>query len=329
MRKLGKTGILVNEVGLGGIPIQRTNKEVVRNMLFVMKEKGMNFVDTARGYTNSEELLGYGLQGIRDNFIIATKSMARTYEGMKSDIDISLTKLQTKYIDLYQLHNVQLSDDISGAIKALEDAKKEGKIKHIGITTHSIEVFEREVELNRFETVQFPYNIVESQGENLINEATKQGIGVIVMKPLAGGAIDDSRLAIKYILNNENVSVVVPGMESIEQVIENGNVKAGKISKIEEEEIEKIKNNLKSNFCRRCGYCQPCPVGINIPLMFLCEGYYLRYGLKEWAKERYNSMKVLPSKCVKCGKCESKCPYNINIRERITDIVRLMEDNNG
>lgn len=329
MRKLGKTGILVNEVGLGGIPIQRTNKEVVRNMLFVMKEKGMNFVDTARGYTNSEELLGYGLQGIRDNFIIATKSMARTYEGMKSDIDISLTKLQTKYIDLYQLHNVQLSDDISGAIKALEDAKKEGKIKHIGITTHSIEVFEREVELNRFETVQFPYNIVESQGEKLIDEATKQGIGVIVMKPLAGGAIDDSRLAIKYILNNENVSVVIPGMESIEQVIENGNVKAGKISKIEEEEIEKIKNHLKSNFCRRCGYCQPCPVGINIPLMFLCEGYYLRYGLKGWAKERYNSMKVLPSKCVKCGKCESKCPYNINIRERITDIVRLMEDNNG
>lgn len=328
MRNLGNTGIKVNEVGLGGIPIQRVIKEDVRKILEAMLQGGMNFIDTARGYTNSEELLGYGLQNNRDKFVVATKSMSRTYEGMAEDVEISLKNLQTQYIDLYQIHNAQLSDNIDGAIKALKEEQNRGRVKHIGITTHSIDVLKREIELNRFETIQFPYNIVETQAESLFKEAAEKGIGIIVMKPLAGGAIEDAKLAIKYILNNNNISVVIPGMESVSQVLENSRVVAGEFDFDENNKIKMIRKQLNNDFCRRCGYCQPCPKGINIPLMFLCEGYYLRYGLKEWAKSRYKSMKVLPSSCVKCGMCESRCPYNIKIRERIESIVKLMEGNN-
>ena len=327
MRILGKTNIKVNEIGLGGIPIQHTSQEVVCEMIDKMIEKDMNFIDTARGYTISEELIGKAIYGKRHNFILATKSMSRTYEGMKKDIEISLANLKTDYIDLYQLHNVQLKEDISGALRALNEAKEEGKVKHIGITTHSIEVLEREVNRNIFETVQFPYNIVEKQAEELFTKAKENNIGIIVMKPLAGGAINDSKLAIKYILNNENISVIIPGMESIMQIEENSSVQKGAYSQKEKDKINSLRKELDSNFCRRCGYCQPCPIGINIPLMFLCEGYYLRYNLKEWALSRYESMKTKPSECVKCGKCESKCPYNIKIRDRIDEIVRMMEEN--
>ena len=325
MRILGKTNLKVNEIGLGGIPIQHTSQEIVCKMIDKMIEKNMNFIDTARGYTISEELIGKAIFGKRHNFILATKSMSRTYEGMKKDIEISLTNLKTNYIDLYQLHNVQLTEDISGALQALNEAKEEGKVKHIGITTHSIEVLEREVDKNIFETIQFPYNIVEKQAEELFTKAKEKNIGIIVMKPLAGGAIDDSKLAIKYILNNENISVIIPGMESVMHIEENSSVQKGKYSQGEKEKINSFRKELDSNFCRRCGYCQPCPIGINIPLMFLCEGYYLRYNLKEWAISRYESMKTKPSQCIKCGRCESKCPYNIKIRDRIDEIVKIME----
>ena len=313
MRILGKTNLKVNEIGLGGIPIQHTSQEIVCKMIDKMIEKNMNFIDTARGYTISEELIGKAIFGKRHNFILATKSMSRTYEGMKKDIEISLTNLKTNYIDLYQLHNVQLTEDISGALQALNEAKEEGKVKHIGITTHSIEVLEREVDKNIFEA------------EELFTKAKEKNIGIIVMKPLAGGAIDDSKLAIKYILNNENISVIIPGMESVMQIEENSSVQKGKYSQGEKEKINSLRKELDSNFCRRCGYCQPCPIGINIPLMFLCEGYYLRYNLKEWAISRYESMKTKPSQCIKCGRCESKCPYNIKIRDRIDEIVKIME----
>ena len=126
-------------------------------------------------------------------------------------------------------------------------------------------------------------------------------------------------------MNNENISVIIPGMDSIIQIEENSSVKKGVYSQEEKVKINSLRKELDSNFCRRCGYCQPCPIGINIPLMFLCEGYYLRYNLKEWAISRYESMKTKPSQCIKCGRCESKCPYNIKIRDRIDEIVKIME----
>ena len=323
MRKLGKTGLVVNELGFGGIPIQRIDQKTVCEMIDKMVELKINFIDTARGYTISESLLGNALVGKRDKFIIATKSMSRTYEGMKEDIKNSLKNLQTSYIDIYQLHNVSLGESYSGALKALEETKEEGVIGHIGITTHSLEMAQKIVEENTFETLQFPYNIVEVQGEALFEKAKENNIGVIIMKPLAGGAITNAKLAIKYILNNENISVVIPGMESISQLIENVSVIDSEISCSEWGEIEKIKNELSGDFCRRCGYCMPCTVGINIPFNFLVEGYYTRYNLKEWAVSRYETMKVKPDSCIECGECERKCPYNLQIINKLKNVVSI------
>lgn len=325
MRILGKTNLKINEIGCGGIPIQRLNQSDVNKMIDEMIKQDMNFIDTARGYSVSETLIGNAIQGKREKFILATKSMARTYEGMKEDINKSLTNLKTNYIDLYQLHNVPVGENIEGALKALEEAKENKLIGHIGITTHSLEVLQKVVHENYFETVQFPYNIVETQAEKIFKIAKQNNIGIIVMKPLAGGAIMDYKIALKYILNNENISVAIPGMESVEQIRNNNAIKSEKFTPEEIKQIEDIRKMLNEDFCRRCGYCMPCPQGINIPLTFLCEGYYLRYNLQEWAIERYNSMKTKPSACVGCGLCESKCPYNLKIRNKLASIVKIME----
>ena len=229
MRLLGKTNMKVNRVGFGGIPIQRITQEETNKVINELIDKNVNFIDTARGYTISEEYIGNAIEGKREKFFIATKSMARDYESMKKDIEISLKNLKTDYIDLYQIHNLKPEEyktifDENKAYKALLEAKEEGKIKYIGITSHSLETIEKSIEDEKFPTIQFPYNIIEDQADEVFKKANKKGIGIIVMKPLAGGVIDDAKLAIKYILSKDYIDVVIPGMESIEQVRENVSV---------------------------------------------------------------------------------------------------------
>lgn len=321
---LGKTGLKISRLGFGGIPIQQSDTEKVKTLMKFMMEKGINYIDTARGYTVSESYIGEALKGIRDHFVLATKSMARTKEAMEKDINISLCNLQTDYIDLYQVHNPsmeQLDAVIAegGALEALQEAKKEGKIGHIGLTAHSVEVFERALELDWVETLMFPYNIVENQIEHLMEKCREKNIGFICMKPLAGGAIEDPRLALRFICSNPNVTVVIPGMHTQEEVEQNTEAAANESPLTEEElrEAEKIRSELGNNFCRRCNYCAPCTQGINIPSVFLFEGYLKRYNLEAWARERYGTLKVKASACVQCGECESRCPYHLPIREML------------
>jgi predicted aldo/keto reductase-like oxidoreductase len=326
MRRLGKTNIVVNEIGLGGIPIQRGDSNTVHDILSEMISRGLNVIDTARGYTVSEEYLGQALKGRRHKFVLFTKSMARTYDAMKQDIKTSLNNLQTNYIDLYQCHNLKATDDYSGAIRALKEAKESGLIGHIGVTSHSFDFLMSIIDNTEFETIQFPYNIIEPIAEVLFEKAKARDIGVIVMKPLAGGAIDNGQIALKFILNNESVSVAIPGMGSAEEVIKNSSVKPGTFTNDELIYIDQIRNELNEDFCRRCGYCLPCTEGIDIPSCFLFEGYYKRYNLKVWAKERYNSLVVKPDKCIACGKCEKRCPYNLKIIEKLKRVKELLHD---
>ena len=200
---LGKTGLKVSRMGLGGIPIQRIDAEGTKSLLHKLADQGVNYIDTARGYTVSEEYLGYALEGIRDKFVLATKSMARTKESMAADIEKSLHNLRTDYINLYQVHNPSMEqlDQVlaaGGALEALQEAKAAGKIGHIGLTAHSTEVFARALELDWVETIMFPYNIVESQGEELIAKCKEKNIGFIDMKPLAGGAIEQTKIKCNY-----------------------------------------------------------------------------------------------------------------------------------
>ena len=322
--ELGKTGLKISRVGFGGIPIQRIDVEKTRLLMQEMVKKGVNYIDTARGYTVSEEYLGEALKDIRQHFVLATKSMSRDKEGMLRDIDISLKNLQTDFIDLYQLHNPKLEEleriyAPDGAMQALLQAKQEGKIGHIGITAHSLAVFEKALELDEIETIMFPYNIVENQGEELIARCKEKNIGFICMKPLAGGAIEDGRLAMRYILQNDAVTVVIPGMAELSELEQNVQA-AEDLSPLNEQEleaIEQVKQQLGQNFCRRCNYCAPCTVGINIPSVFLFEGYLNRYGLQRWAKERYATLSVKASACVECGACETRCPYELPIRKML------------
>ena len=330
-RVLGKTGLEISRLGFGGIPIQKIDAEGTRVLVGELVDKGVNFIDTARGYTVSEEYLGYALEGVRDKFVLATKSMARTKEAMASDIDVSLRNLRTNYIDLYQIHNPSAADldtvmADGGALEALFESRAAGKIGHIGITLHSVELFRRAIELDWVETVMFPYNLVETQGEELIAECERKNIGFICMKPLAGGAIEDARLAMRFILNNPAVTVVIPGMAEISEIRENASVSSD-TSALSEEEIEnigKIRAELGTNFCRRCNYCAPCTAGINISAVFLFEGYYSRYDLKDWAAARYSSLAKTASDCIGCGACESRCPYNLPIREMLKRAAEVM-----
>lgn len=323
---LGKTGLKISRLGFGGIPIQRVDAEKTKELVKAMAEKGINYIDTARGYTVSESYLGEALEGLRDRFVLATKSMARTKEAMEKDIEISLVNLRTDYIDLYQVHNPGMKDletvtAPGGALEALMAAKEAGKIGHIGLTAHSVEVFEKALTLPWVETIMFPYNIVESQGEELIAKCKEQNVGFIAMKPLAGGAIEDGSVAVRYICSNPNVTVVIPGMYDLKEIEQNF-AAADNTAPLTEEELAKIaevKKQLTGNFCRRCNYCAPCTVGINIPSVFLFQGYLDRYGLGDWAKDRYASMAVKASACIGCGACETRCPYNLPIREMLKD----------
>ncbi len=333
MRNLGNTDMKIKQVGFGGIPIQRITQEETNKVIDELVNQGVNFIDTARGYTVSEEYIGNAIEGKRDKFYIATKSMSRNYDDMKREIDLSLNNLKTDYIDLYQIHNLKVEEyntifDDDKAYRALLEAKEEGKIKHIGITSHSLETIEKAIESDKFATIQFPYNIVENQADKAFRKAHEKGIGIITMKPLAGGAIDDGALAIKYILSKGYIDLAIPGMDTVEQVIENVSViKNTELTDEDNLKIEKIRKELSGNFCRRCEYCLPCPKDINIPQNFLLEGYYTRYNLKEWALERYEGLgKAKASECIQCGMCEKKCPYNLPIRNMLKNVCDKLEN---
>ena len=321
---LGSTGLRISRMGFGGIPIQKTDAQVTRALMEELVAHGVNYIDTARGYTVSEQYLGEALEGLRDRFVVATKSMARTREAMARDIDISLHNLRTDYIDLYQVHNPSL-DELKavcapgGALEALMQAKAEGKVRHLGVTAHTAAVFEYALSLDWVETIMFPYNIVETQGEALIHRCAQQGVGFICMKPLAGGALEDAHLALRFIAQNRDVSVVIPGMYDVREVDENiaAATDTSPLTQAELEKIETIRRELGTQFCRRCNYCQPCTAGISISGIFVLEGYLERYGLGDWARQRYAAMDKKAGDCVDCGACEKRCPYELPIRQML------------
>lgn len=321
---LGRTGLKVPRLGFGGIPIQRVDADAATVLMEAVAAAGISYIDTARAYTVSEELIGQAIEGRRSKFILATKSTARDKKGMAADIETSLKNLRTDYIDIYQIHNPSMEQldaacGPDGALEALLEAKAAGKIGHIGLTAHSLAVFERAIDLPWAETLMFPYNIVETQGEELMKRAQEKGIGFIAMKPLAGGAIEDAALALRFVAANPAVSVVIPGMFSPRGVEENLTAleNGAPLSQDELKKIDSIRKELGSAFCRRCNYCAPCTVGIQIPSVFLFQGYLRRYGLEQWAKDRYAGLSVKAGACVECGQCESRCPYNLPIRDML------------
>ena len=324
---LGNTGLKVSRLGFGGIPIQRITQEEATALIHKLPEYGVNYIDTARGYTVSEEYLGIAMEGIRDKFVLATKSMARTREAMEKDIETSLKNLRTDHIDLYQVHNappaqMSIVTGEGGALEALLEAKAAGKIGHIGITAHEIGTFEMALEMDWVETIMFPYNFVELQAADLIRKCAEKGKGFICMKPLAGGAIENAPLAMRFIASNKDITVNIPGMANEDELKQNvaAACDPAPLSEDDLKEVQNIRDTLGNQFCRRCNYCQPCTMGINISFCFTINGYLTRYGLKDWAIGRYKGMAVEPNACIECGMCESRCPYHLPIIEMLKDV---------
>ena len=299
---LGKTGLQAAVVSCGGIPIQRSDAANAAAVVDKLEEYGINFIDTARGYTVSEEYLGAALEGRREKFILATKSMARDYAGMARDVNISLSNLRTGYIDLYQFHNLPIRDfeqvfGPDGAWRALDEARADGRVGHIGVTAHSLEALERLINEygDRIETVMFPYNIV----------------------PMP------SSLALRFIAASGVCDISLPGMGSPEEVEQNAAAALtfSPLTSEEQARCEAIRRELGSTFCRRCGYCAPCTVGIDIPSSFLMANYLRRYNLAGWARDRYKSLAHHAGECVECGACEGRCPYELPIREMLRGVA--------
>ncbi len=328
LRRLGRTNWQVGAIGFGGIPIQRNSFSGAADIIRRAIELGTNFFDTARGYEDSEEKIGAAIQGIvREKIFLATKSRARDKTSMAIEIRASLEKMKTDYIDLYQCHNIMTEDDFikvfssDGALAALRVAKEQGVIRAIGVSSHNPQILLKCMETGVFDTVQFPFNYIEQdQAEEILKLAEAHQMGTIIMKPMAGGALTNGSAALKFILSHQ-VSVVIPGMDSVEQVETNCSIANGSYSLTEEEAsyLAGEREALGKNFCRRCGYCNPCSVGIDIPTVFILDGYYKRYSLPQWSQERYQTLGVKADACTECGICEDRCPYSLPIRQMLQD----------
>ncbi|MEL7624469.1 MAG: aldo/keto reductase [Clostridiales bacterium] len=329
---LGKTGLKVSFLGFGGIPIQRVSREEAAATVRRCLEQGICFIDSARAYTDSEEKIGEALKGLpRDSYVLATKTMARTGGDMARDIDASLKSFGVEHIDLYQCHNVRYDEDEAalfapgGGLDALLDAQKAGKIGHIGLTGHQVSRLVRLMKTGQFATIQVPYNFNELKPEEeLLPLALKENFGVIAMKPLGGGALPQD-LALRFFLDKP-VGVIIPGMEEPAMVDQNlrSLMEGSPLSEDEKAEINRIKQQLGQSYCRRCDYCQPCPQNIDISTVFLTHAYYERYGMKDWGKKRYGSLKVKADSCIQCGQCAGRCPYSLPIPELMKKVAAEM-----
>lgn len=332
---LGKTNLQVSKLGFGGIPIQRVSSAQAKDVIRAAFALGVNFIDTAKLYTVSEKYIGEAIKDNRSKFIIATKSPAITKQDMLNDIKLSLANLNTDYIELYQSHNIRSNEVVdtifssTGAYQAFVQMKESGNVGHFGITSHNPDVLL--YALNTYgdliSTIMYPFNIVEGQGVEVFKLAKQLNIGTIAMKPLAGGNITNANLAIRYIVNQNFIDNIVIGMASIEEVEADIINDFSSLKLREIAECSEIISSLSGDFCRRCGYCLPCPQGIDIPTVFTMHNYLLHYGLGEWAATRYNSLKANANDCVSCGLCQTKCPYNLPIISKLKTAASAFSNN--
>lgn len=328
MTRLGRTELDVCKLGLGGIPLTKLTLGEARDVIRASIDGGINFADTAVAYGDSEEKLSYALKGDRESFIIASKSPCRDAAGMENAIDQSLRRLQTDYIDLYQVHALKTAEQLDkvfapgGAMEGLKKAQAAGKIRFTGVTGHRPSMLAQAIRTDEFDTVMPPINVVDREAEEeLMPLAKEMDIGIIAMKPVCGGTLDDPALGIRFCLNSPADSVLV-GMKSVAEVEANLNTfrEFRPLSPQEEEELLENASQLGNTFCRRCEYCQPCPQDINIPKILWLANYHRRYADRDtWTEDEYHALAATAADCEECGDCEEKCPYDLPIRQMLKD----------
>ena len=317
---LGSTGIRAEQNGFGALPIQRDDTETAVAILRRAYEGGMRFFDTSRAYTDSEEKIGlaFGDMDIRNELIIATKTMSRTPEGIREDIETSLRLLKTDYVDIYQVHlapECYLPGDGTGIYETMEELKKEGKIRHIGLTAHSLKVAHDCIDSGKYETLQFPFSYLAGEPElELVRKCKEKNMGFIVMKALAGGLITNAAAAYAYIAKFDNAMPIwgVQHMWELKQFLafmEEEPVLTEELQAV----IDKDRAELCGDFCRSCGYCMPCPEGIEIRQVARMSLLLRRSPHKPYLTEEWQEKMKKTENCTACGKCKKKCPYGLDI----------------
>lgn len=330
---LGATGITTCQNAFGALPIQRVSMEEAVKILRRAYEGGMTFFDTARAYSDSEEKVGEAFEGIGDKIYIATKTMAKTPEEFWQQLETSLKNLRREYIDIYQFHCVSQCyrpGDGTGMYECMQEAKAQGKIRHIGVTAHKLSVAEECVKSGLYETLQFPFSYLSSQKEvALVNACKEAGMGFIAMKALAGGLIHDSNAAMGYISQFDNV-LPIWGVQRMEELLEwlSFMDKAPSYTKEIEDYVLKEREELAGEFCRGCGYCMPCPAGIQINNCARMSLMLRRAPSKAWlTEEMQREMKKIEN-CLNCGQCMKKCPYELNppelLKKNYEDYKRVL-----
>lgn len=320
MVTLGSTGIQVVQNGFGALPIQRDSKEVAVQILKRAYEGGMRFFDTARAYSDSEEKVGEALSDVRENIYIATKTMAHTPEEFWEQLETSLQLLKTDYIDIYQFHcanQVYAPGDGTGMYECMLEAKAQGKIRHIGITAHKIQIAFDAVESGLYETLQYPFSYLAAEREKeLVAKCKEKNVGFIAMKGLAGGLINKSEAAMAFMTQYDNVLPIwgiqrETELEEWLSYMENTPSMTGEIK----EYIEREQKELSGEFCRGCGYCMPCPKGIMINQCARMSLMLRRAPSASWLSENMQTEMKKIETCINCRKCVSKCPYSLNTPE--------------
>jgi predicted aldo/keto reductase-like oxidoreductase len=322
---LGKTGIVVNKNGFGALPIQRIAREEAAHLLRKAYDSGITYFDTARFYTDSEEKIGFALSGVRQNIYIATKTMCVNTEQFWDQLHTSLSLLKTDYIDVYQFHNPEFCPkpgDGSGLYEAMEEAKKQGKVRHIGITNHRLPVAREAVESGLYETLQFPFSYLSSDQEiDLVGFCRERSVGFIAMKALSGGLISNSAAAYAYLSRYENVLPIwgVQRERELDEFISytrNPPVLTGELEAV----IQQDRQTLGAEFCRGCGYCLPCPKNIDIPTAARMSLMIRRAPTSIYLSEEWQGKMKMIEDCVECNHCKNHCPYGL-------DTPRLLKEN--
>jgi uncharacterized protein len=333
--RLGKTGLMVTRLGFGGIPIQRLTEPEAVKVVEKCLDLGLNYIDTANGYSTSEERIGKAVKGRRKDVIIATKTFPGTPDIVEKNLELSLKRLQTDYIDIYQFHGVNNQETLdrilepeNGLYKSFEKFKKAGKIRHIGITSHQIDAAKTQIKTGKFETIMFPFNVITSEpATELLPLCKEKDMGFIVMKPLAGGMLPNANICFKFLLQFPEV-VSIPGIEKIQEIEEIYKIYEGphKMTAAEKAETKRLIKELGTRFCRRCDYCQPCSQGIPISMVMtfdtmikrLPPDWYLKNPMMTQSMEK-------AATCIECGECEGRCPFGLPIREMIKKNYTMYE----
>lgn len=330
---LGKTGITVNRNAFGALPIQRIGMEAAVKILKKAYEGGITFFDSARAYSDSEEKIGQAFGGLREKVFIATKTKANTPEEFWEDLNISLSMLKTDYIDIYQFHNPKVCykpGDGTGMYECMLEAKKQGKIRYIGLSNHRLGVAHECIDSGLYDTLQFPFSYLSSGKDiELVSKCKKENMGFIAMKALAGGLITNSESAYAFMTQFDNV-LPIWGIQLEKELneflsyIDNPPQLTNKIRAA----IGDDKKDLTGDFCRGCGYCMPCSQGIEINICARMSLFLRRSPSKDWLTPTVQEKMKKIEECIDCGKCETLCPYGLEtsklLKKNYEDYIKIL-----